>query len=354
MENDPRNNNMAQDLCEQVSQAHDKASPLKISAGNSKSFYGRKIEGTELSLKDHSGIIDYHSSELVITARSGTKLSDIENALAENNQMFAFEPPCHNHNSTLGGIVACGVSGPRRGFTCAARDAVLGTSIINGKGELLKFGGQVMKNVAGYDTSRLMVGAQGTLGVLLDISVKVLPKPESETTLSFEISFADAQQNIRQWILQGHPISASCYHNNQLMIRLSSTENSVTQAQQTLGGEHSDIEIWNQLRDQTHEFFKQHKNIWRISVPPATPMFAEKKPQLTEWNGALRWIANNEDMFAQAKAFGGHATRYTLNSEQADQVFQPLAKPLLTLQTKLKASFDPKNILNPGRLYPEL
>ena len=354
MDNDPRNNNMAQVLCEQVTEAHDKTSPLKITAGNSKDFYGRKVEGSELSLKDHSGIIDYHASELVITARSGTKLSDIENVLAENNQMFAFEPPCHNDNSTLGGTIACGVSGPRRGFTCAARDAVLGTSVINGKGEFLKFGGQVMKNVAGYDASRLMVGAQGTLGVLLDISVKVLPKPETETTLSFEMSFFDAQQIIRQWILQGHPISASNYHDNQLMIRLSSTENSVTQAQQTLGGEQSNIEIWHQLRHQTHEFFKQHKNIWRISVPPATPLFAENKAQLIEWNGALRWIASDEDMFTLAKVVGGHATRYTLNSEQADEVFQPLAKPMLILQKKLKASFDPKNILNPGRLYSQL
>ena len=168
------------------------------------------------------------------------------------------------------------------------------------------------------------------------------------------MSFSDAQQNIRQWILQGHPISASSYHDNQLMIRLSSTENSVTQARQTLGGEQGDLEIWNQLRDQTHEFFKRHKNIWRISVPPASPIFAENKPQLTEWNGALRWIASDEDMFAQAKAVGGHATRYTLYSEQADQVFQPLAKPMLAIQQKLKASFDPKNILNPGRLYPLL
>ena len=358
MDKDLMDNNLAQSLCEQVANAYNTASPLKISAGNSKDFYGRKVDGTVLSLSEHSGIINYHASELVITARSGTKISEIEKALAEHNQMFAFEPPSHNENSTLGGIIACGLSGPGRGFTCAARDAVLGTTIINGKGELLKFGGQVMKNVAGYDVSRLMVGAQGTLGVLLDISVKVLPKPETETTLSFEMSFADAQQNIRQWILQGHPISASCYQNNQLMIRLSSTENSVTQAQLTLGGEQSDLEIWNQLRHQRHEFFTAHKNLWRISVPPATPMFAEDQPQLIEWNGALRWVANDdradENMFAQAKTFGGHATRYTLNTEHADEVFQPLVEPMLKIQQKLKASFDPKNILNPGRLYPEL
>ena len=341
-------------LHEQIAHAQNNKTSLRITAGNSKSFYGRKVDGEEISITDHNGIIEYRASELVITARSGTKMSEIENALAEQNQMFAFEPPCHNENSTLGGIIACGLSGPRRGFTCAARDAVLGTTIVNGKGEPMKFGGQVMKNVAGYDASRLMVGAQGTLGVMLDISVKVLPRPESETTLSFEMSFEDAQQNVRQWILQGHPISASCYQDNQLKIRLSSTENSVIQAQQALGGEQADLEVWNQLRHQTHEFFTSHKNIWRISVPPATPMFAEDKPQMIEWNGALRWIASDDDMFAKAKVFGGHATRYTLNTDNADKVFQPLADPMLKIQQKLKASFDPKNILNPGRLYPEL
>lgn len=346
--------NLTQVLCEQVADAHDKTSPLKISGGNSKEFYGRKIDGEALSLKSHAGIIDYHASELVITARSGTKIPEIEKTLTENNQMFAFEPPRHNEKATLGGIIACGFSGPRRGFTCAARDAVLGTNIINGKGELLKFGGQVMKNVAGYDVSRLMVGAQGTLGVLLDISVKVVPKPESEATLIFDMSFADAQQKLRSWILHGHPISASCSENHQLKIRLSSTENSVAQAQKILGGEAADLEIWQQLRDQSHDFFASHKNIWRISMPPATPLFSDDKKQLIEWNGALRWIESEDDMFELAKQHGGHATRYTLNTDHAEQVFQPLAKPMLKIQQKLKASFDPKNIFNPGRLYPEL
>ena len=351
-------NNSTQKICEQIADAHNNATPLKITGGNSKQFYGRKIEAEKLSLKEHSGILDYHASELVITARSGTNMSEIESALSAQNQILAFEPPIHNEKSTLGGIIACGVSGPRRGFACAARDAVLGTTIANGKGEVMKFGGQVMKNVAGYDVSRMMVGAQGTLGALLDISVKVLPKSECETTLDFEMSFEESQQNVRQWILQGHPISASCFQNGQLTIRLSSTENSVTQAQKTLGGEQSNLDIWNQLRHQTHDFFTTHKNIWRISVPPATPMFAESKPQLVEWNGALRWVAcdveDDNNVFAYAKVFGGHATRYTLNTDNAEQVFQPLAEPMLKIQQKLKASFDPKNILNPGRLYPEL
>ena len=347
-------NDLTQKIREQIAEAHDSATPLKICAGNSKAFYGRKIEGEELSFKEHTGIIDYHASELVITARSGTKISEIENSLAEHKQMFAFEPPHHNENSTLGGIIACGLSGPKRGFACAARDAVLGASVVNGRGESMKFGGQVMKNVAGYDVSRLMVGAQGTLGALLDISIKVLPMPASEITLSFEMDFTQAQKKIRQWILQGHPISASCYRNHQLQLRLSSTKNSVEQAQQVLGGEQADMKIWRQLRDQSHEFFASHKNLWRVSVPPATNNFANDKKQLVEWGGALRWIASDDDLFELAEQHGGHATRYTLNTDNADQVFQPLAEPILKIQQKLKASFDPKNILNPGRLYPEL
>ena len=150
-------------LCEQVSHAFNTRQSLRITEGNSKSFYGRKVEGEEISVAGHTGILEYRASELVLTARSGTKLSEIESTLAENRQMLAYEPPLHDPNSTLGGSIACGLSGPRRPYAGAARDFVLGTTIINGKGELLKFGGQVMKNVAGYDASRLMTGAQGTL-----------------------------------------------------------------------------------------------------------------------------------------------------------------------------------------------
>jgi glycolate oxidase FAD binding subunit len=198
-------------LCEQLAQAWSNKKPVRIVAGNSKSFYGRSVDGDEISVADHTGILEYHASELVLTARSGTKLSDIENALAENNQMLAFEPPMHTLASTLGGSIACGLSGPRRPFAGAARDFVLGTTLINGKGEKLKFGGQVMKNVAGYDASRLMVGAQGTLGILLDISIKVLPKPEHELTLCFEKNFEEIHNELRPGILQGHPITASCF-----------------------------------------------------------------------------------------------------------------------------------------------
>ena len=342
-----------------MTQAYNNKSALHIIAGNSKAFYGRKVDGEEISVAEHSGIIEYRASELVLTARSGTKISEIEKALAENNQMLAYEPPAHNPASTLGGSIACGLSGPRRPFVGAARDFVLGASIINGKGERLKFGGQVMKNVAGYDVSRLMVGAQGTLGVLLDISIKVLPKPESELTLGFEKNFDEAHKNLRDWILQGHPITASCYYDDQLFIRLSSTENSTKKAHENIGGDELTNDFWNLLRHQTHNFFSQHKNIWRISVPAASHAIATEHPQLTEWNGALRWIASDDELFTLAKDVGGHASRYQINTESSndksgENIFQPLPSAMLALQQRIKKSFDPENILNPGRLYPEL
>jgi glycolate oxidase FAD binding subunit len=337
-----------------VTQACKDRTPLRITAGDSKSFYGRSVDGKEISITDHNGIIEYRASELVLTARSGTKLSEIEAALAENKQMLAFEPPVHNPTSTLGGSIATGLSGPRRPFAGAARDFVLGTTIINGKGERLKFGGQVMKNVAGYDASRLMVGAQGTLGILLDISIKVLPKPESELTLCFDQDFEQAHNNLRNWVLQGHPISASCYYDKQLFIRLSSTENSTKKSHELIGGDEHANDLWPSLRHQTHDFFSQHKNIWRVSVPPSTGSISTEQPQLIEWNGALRWIASDEDLFTEAKDAGGHASRYPLGVKHAENIFQPLTPAMLALQQRIKKSFDPENILNPGRLYSEL
>ena len=227
-----------------------------------------------------------------------------------------------------------------------------------------------MKNVAGYDASRLMVGAQGTLGVLVNISVKVLPKPESELTLSFDKSFDDAHKNLRKWIISGQPISASCYHDKRLFIRLSSTTNSIAHSHKTIGGDvaqdQKDGELWEQLQNQSHEFFKRHKDnqgsLWRMSIPPSTPYIATEFPQLIEWNGALRWILCDNNMkngiFELAKKHNGHATRYRLNSNSEnnldEKIFHDLPEGMSALHKRIKKSFDPENILNPGRIYKGL
>jgi len=340
-------------LAEQVSQAYGDKTALRINAGNSKTFYGNTVSGSELDVNQHCGIIDYHPSELVITARAGTRLDEIEKTLKENNQMLAFEPPRHSKNTTFGGSIATGLSGPRRAYSGSARDFVLGTQIINGKGEVLKFGGQVMKNVAGYDASRLMVGAQGTLGILLDISVKVLPIPESELTIALDMNESDSHETLHRWIKQGHPITASCHYKNTLYVRLSSTQNSVNQALKDIGGESCDSDLWVNLRNQTHEFFNQD-SLWRLSLPTACDPIKTDDTQLIEWSGAQRWVISAEDLYDTASQNRGHATRYIINGEPIRDCFQPLAQSILALHKRLKHSFDPAGILNPGRTYTEL
>ncbi len=339
---------------QQVQQAFAGQQALRIAGGGSKVFYGNRVDGAELDVRQHCGIIDYHPSELVLTARAGTPLSDIFDALQQHRQMLAFEPPMHNEHSTFGGAIATGLSGPRRTFAHvgggAARDFVLGARIVNGRGEVLQFGGQVMKNVAGYDVSRLMTGAQGTLGVLLDISVKVLPRPPCETTLSLQASETEAQQKLAQWINRGLPVSASCAFGNTLILRLSSTERSVAEAKKHIGGEVIHNDFWQYLQHQSHDFFEQ-ANLWRVSLPPATPPIAEGRPQLIEWAGALRWIVSDSPLFELATKHGGHATRYPLHHDCTEDRFSPLPETMLALQKRLKQSFDPAGILNPGRLY---
>lgn len=347
------NNDLSESLQGQVKSAFESKTPLRISAGGSKLFYGNAVKGDTLDVKEHSGIIEYHPSELVLTARCGTRLSEIEQTLKDNNQMLAFEPPIHTENATFGGAIATGLSGPRRAFSGAARDFVLGTRIINGKGENLKFGGQVMKNVAGYDASRLMTGAQGTLGVLLDISVKVLPLAETESTLSLACDETTAHNHCRDWAQQGHPVTASCFYKDRLFIRLSSTENSVNHAIKSIGGDIHTNDIWASLRNQTHDFFSQ-ENLWRVSLPSAAKPVTGDYPQLTEWSGALRWISANEELFETASKTGGHACRYDLQNKNAQSCFQPLSSTMLKLQQRIKSSFDPASILNPGRIYTTL
>jgi len=347
------NSDLSSELAEQVRQAYTDKNPLVIRGGGSKAFYGNDVKGSILDVSSHRGIIEYQPSELVITARSGTPLKDIEAELAANGQMLAFEPPVHTADATFGGAIACGLSGPRRASSGAARDFVLGTRIINGKGEQLRFGGQVMKNVAGYDASRLMTGAQGTLGVLLDISVKVLPMPARELTLSLAYDETEALTHLNDWIRQGLPVSASCLFGNSLIVRLGNTVSSVDAAASLIGGAEVDGEFWDHIRNQTHDFYKQ-ADLWRVSVPPATPPLANGRPQMIEWAGALRWIVSDEPLYDLAKQHGGHATRYSLGGDSIDDCFQPLDPAMLALHRRIKLAFDPQQILNPGRMYKAL
>ena len=352
-------NNITQQLQDQVQEAYTNKSPLKITAGNSKGFYGRTVEASVLNVSEHHGIISYEPTELVITARAGTRLTDIESTLNESHQMLAFEPPHFASTATLGGTIACNMSGPQRAYTGAARDFVLGCNIINGKAEPLKFGGQVMKNVAGYDASRLMCGAMGGLGVILDVSLKVIPKPEAEITVSHECDINQAIQYMHQWVKQSLPVSASCYIDSQLYIRLSGNQSSVSSAQQIIGGEVIDnsVSFWQQIKEQSHDFFTTKHPLWRLSLASnISPLDNLSGDTLYEWGGALRWLRTDEaaeKIRDTLSALGGHATLFKNNSQNIAP-FQPLSGGMLNIHRKLKQAFDPENILNPGCMYKDL
>ena len=351
---------MQQDLtdawCEQVKQAATDNSTLRIHGGNSKAFYGNPVSGENLDTREHYGILEYEPSELVIRARSGTPLADIEALLAEQHQMLTFEPPHFATGGTLGGAVASGLSGPRRPFAGAVRDAVLGVGLINGRGEALNFGGQVMKNVAGYDLPRLMAGAQGTLGLLTDVSLKVLPVPETDYTLKQVCSQQEAILRFAEWMMKPLPLSAACWHDEHLYLRLSGSESGVRHAQHQLGDtilEH-ETDWWQDICDHRHAFFQDSKPLWRLSVPPATPPLSIAGDWLIDWAGGQRWLYSTESathIRHVAASVGGYATLFR-NGSDDEAAFHPLPTALYKLQQRLKQAFDPDGIFNPNRLYP--
>lgn len=347
----------SEELQASVIKAIENKSPVNIQGGGSKQFYGRPSNGELLSIKPHQGVVSYEPTELVIKSYAGTPLKQIEQVLAENNQMLPFEPPSYGDDATLGGTIACNFSGPLRAYSGAARDFVLGTRIINGKGEILSFGGEVMKNVAGYDASRLMAGAMGTLGLMLDISIKVIPKSESEITLAHEIDAKSAITKMHQWARQPLPVSATCYHNSKLYVRLSGTEKSLAVAKKNIGGEliESSQSFWHSIKEQQHEFFNDNRSLWRISLASDTPELNINGDSLYEWNGALRWLLTEEpaEVVRAALNDDDNATLFR-SSIILDDVFQPLPKQLLKLHRNIKQAFDPNAILNCGRMYKDL
>ncbi len=354
-------------LQEQLSAANKDKQSLAIVGANTKAFLGREIDPNNnavatLPVAAYKGIVDYEPSELVLTARCGTPLSDIEKVLSEQRQMLAFEPPQFTAQSTLGGTLASGLSGPRRISCGAARDFILGTNILNGQGQYLRFGGQVMKNVAGYDVSRLMVGSMGTLGVIMQASLKVLPMPEREITLAKTMSEQQALEQMTQYSCSGLPISGSCYHGQTLSLRLSGSKARLQQAEQRIGGEKLGDKVaerfWQQLRDQRLGFFADSQTmleagnaLWRLSVPLATPPLALSGQQLFEWHGALRWLYTDmkpERIRAELEKVNGFAQCYRGGDRQAD-VFQPVNSGLAAIQQRLKQAFDPNAIFNAER-----
>ncbi len=350
-----RDSDLTADLQARVTAARRDNTPLHITGGGSKAFYGRHPEGQSLRVSGHRGVVAYEPAELVVTARAGTPLEELESLLGERGQMLAFDPPHFSAAATLGGSIASGLSGPRRPYAGAVRDFVLGVKCLTGKGEVLSFGGQVMKNVAGYDISRLMAGALGTLGVLLEVSLKVLPRPALETTLSFDMPVARALNMMNGWAGLPLPLSAACHNDGCLFVRLSGSEPGVADAVAKLGGDAypEGDRLWYDLREHRLAYFHGSQPLWRVSVPPAAAPLDLPGVELIDWGGAQRWIRGDlsaSQVRDRAMALGGHATLFR-HGDRRGEVFHPLAPPLLALHRRLKQVFDPDNILNPGRLY---
>ncbi|MEZ5614210.1 MAG: glycolate oxidase subunit GlcE [Rhodocyclaceae bacterium] len=382
-------NDLTEKFRERVLAAAVDKRPLCIRGGGTKDFYGNAPAGDLLDSTNHSGIVAYEPTELVVTVRTGTPLAELEAALAEKGQMLAFEPPHfpaasvgrasarqHAANvpqgfpsvvglkpdlqgvATVGGCVAAGLSGPRRATAGAVRDYVLGVKLLDGKGEILNFGGQVMKNVAGYDVSRLMAGAMGTLGLLLEVSLKVLPKPPAEATLRLELPQDQAIGTMNRWGGQPLPISATCWSDGQLTLRLSGARAAVAAARERIGGENMDdaAAFWESVREQRHARFAGEGALWRLSLPSKTAPLDLPGAQLIEWGGALRWLTFDGPATvvreAAARA-GGHATLFR-GGDRSAGAFHPLPAPLMAIHRKLKRNFDPQGLFNPGRLYADL
>lgn len=359
------------ELSERVMTARAAKRPIYIRGGATRQFYGEPFPDTVasglswLDISSYHGIVSYEPSELVLTACAGTLLSEVEQTLDEQGQMLAFEPPRFGGAGTLGGCIASGMSGPRRMAVGALSDFVLGTKLLDANGNILRFGGEVMKNVAGYDISRLLAGSLGILGALVEVSIKVVPKPQFEATQVLAATEQQALDFCQQWRSRPLPLSATGWIagddgvSGHLYVRLSGNRSAVLQGVRTLGGEtmpdEAGVAFWRSLRDQTHAFF-QSRPLWRVVVPPGTPAL-NAGPTLVEWHGGLRWVAapaSGEDLRRQVQAVGGSASLYRYAGPAPGQrVFQPLDPALMQIHRRLKEEFDPVGLFNPNRLYPE-
>ncbi len=340
-------------LVEKVNLAIAGGSTLSIEGGNSKEFYGYPARGEPLDVSGHRGIVEYDPGELVITCRAGSLLSEIRETLEENGQHFPFEPPGFGASATIGGTVACGFSGPRRPWSGSLRDYLLGVKLVNGSGAVVQFGGQVMKNVAGYDVSRLMAGSMGTLGLLLEVSFKVLPRPARELTLEFECDQAEAIRRVNRWAGLPLPLSGASWWKGQLGIRLSGaeteTESAARRMQATLVSE--DASSWADLREQRSAFFARSGKLWRLSVPPATKPLELDGDCLVDWGGAQRWYFTDQPtdrIRSIATGANGHATLF--KGESGDERFHPLPPALRQMQQKIKQAMDPHGVFDMHRM----
>ena len=341
-------------VAEQIAAAAARQTPLVLRGGGGKSFYGNPCAGEILDLSPLSGVLEYEPSELYVAAQAATPLAEVEKLLEENGQMLAFEPPHYSPAATVGGALACGLSGPRRPSAGALRDHVLGVCIMDGRGKILRFGGKVIKNVAGFDVSRLMAGALGVLGAAAEVVFRAAPRPEYEITAVSECTAAEAAAADHKMLAAGLPLSGGVWHKNRVWRRFSGGKKSLRRAVAEAGGdilsEDEHRKFWLSAREQTHEFFSGNEDLWRLAVPALAPFSAGD--DFVEWHGAVRWRrgAAAAAKAAAAKA-GGAAVLFRAKNAAACGRFPLPAAPLFRIYRNLKKAFDPEDILNRGRLY---
>lgn len=341
-------------LAHAVAAAAAEGLPLRIVGGNTRATYGRPGAGELFDVSGHRGVVAYDPSELVITVRAGTPVAQVEALLDAQGQMLAFEPPSFGPAGTIGGMVAAGLSGPRRPFAGALRDYVLGAKILDGRGQVLNFGGTVFKNVAGFDAFRLMAGALGCLGVILEVSLRVAPKPRAEAAMVIDSADAPARRWVARLMGRPTPISGAFHDGERLHVRLSGGEAAVAAAVRELGGEAEPVAAWSHIRHLTHPALAGD-SLWRLSLPAGIePQGLPESRLAWDWGGAQVWLAGDPpaaEVFAAAERLGGHASRFR---GSGDQAFQPLPAPLFALHRRIKAALDPAGVLNPGRMYAGL
>ncbi len=347
---------ISRELTAEVQAAIDSRQPVYITAGNSKQhMVGRDCAAQTLDVSGHTGIVDYQPGELVLTARAGTALTLLADVLAQEGQMLPFEPPLFDGRATLGGTLACNLSGPGRPWYGSIRDAILGVQLINGYAQCLNFGGRVMKNVAGFDVSRLQAGALGTLGILTQVSLKVLPMPEQTMTLAYEISADRALQVMNQRAALAAPLSGACWFDGSLYLRLSGAAAAVAATARRWGGQTlgEDDAPWQAMGDMTLPFFTGGQALWRISCHSTSPLAVPTDRTLIDWGGAQRWLHTTSEAVpvqAMAKDMRGHACLFSGGDRTSEVRLSPDATQQ-RLHCKLKQAFDPHGIFNPGRLY---
>ncbi|HSM29427.1 MAG TPA: glycolate oxidase subunit GlcE [Woeseiaceae bacterium] len=343
------------DLLEQVREAVAKQRPLCVVGGNSKKHIGREQAGDPADMGTFAGVVDYQPSELVITVRAGTTVSELQKVLADENQVLASDPPAFNGKATVGGALACNLSGPSRPWQGSIRDHVLGVRIINGKAEHLRFGGEVMKNVAGYDVSRLMAGAMGTLGILTEVTLKVAPRPETTVTVCRPVGASAALRAMNDLCGTALPVTGACWHAGNMYVRLAGPASAVAAAADRIDGSTlpGDRDLWSGLREMSLPFFTDAKDLWCISLRSTRDHFMPDADWLLDWRGARRWLAARDDsdtLDHGARDVDGELW-HVRGARNGAEVFPDRSEAYRAMLLRLKRAFDPAGVFNPGRLY---